>query len=101
MIDASNVVSIVRDHSYDQFDIFVDHLRNYRIDIFLTRINYVIGELQYVRGTIIIDNGCCIGEFNTNTRYSAIIDNAVIKTDNQLAQIIIETLNSCINEINE
>ena len=103
MIDASRVVSIVRRQDYDQFNIFIDHFKNDRIDVFLTRINYHIGELQYIKGTISINEDCTTGQFDTHIKRvkSLAWSENICNTDHQLAQIIINALYTCIKKIED
>lgn len=102
MIDTNNVVSIVRKQDYRDFDLYIDHFNNDRIDIFLTRINYRIGELQYIRGSVRLDQSFSYGVFSSNiSRRNPIViwNDYIVTDDDQLAKIIIDALKTCIHKI--
>ena len=99
-IDTSKVVSIVRTHEFYPFDLFIDHLNNKRIDIFLTRINYRIGELQYIKGSIRFDDEYSYGIFSSNLKkHPIVVWEDQIDTNQTLAQTIIQALKTCIQTI--
>lgn len=99
-IDTNTIVSIVRTEEYCPFDLFIDHFNNKRIDIFLTRIDYRIGELQYIKGSIRFDENYSYGLFTSNLADQPIVVwQDQIDTNQTTANSIINALKTCIESI--
>lgn len=100
-IDTSKMVSIVRNQDFYPFDLFIDHINNNRIDIFLTRINYRIGEVQYIRGVIRFDQKYSYGMFTSNLVRTPIVawHDKRFTSNKTTAKTIIKALKTCIETI--
>lgn len=100
-LDTGKIVSIVRSEDFTPYQLFIDHINNNRIDIFLTRINYRIGEVQYIKGTIRFDQKYSYAMFTSNVLKHSITGwyDKRFTGNKPLAKMIIKALKTCIETI--
>lgn len=98
------IKTLIGRKNYSPFSVFVDGIQHdnvIRLTMFLTTVNYRVGELQYIKGeaTIIDDMLSC--EFVTNIKKGPLVQMKVQGFDDPktIADLIHKALKKCVAEM--
>lgn len=106
MSKLTKIKTLIGKRNYDPFDVFVDgiqHDSTIRINIFLTTVNLVVGELQYIKGEITIIDDVFSCEFVASTKKAPIVQMKVHGFDDPktISEFINKALKKCISVVIE
>lgn len=89
---------------YDPFNVFIDgiqHEDTIRLNIFLTTINYHVGELQYIKGEVTIIEDTFVCEFSSNVYKDPLVRMKISGFDEpkMIVDFVDRALKKCVNEL--